>query len=737
MVGHGGQTHLGWVCHSRAVLPCLFVCTPQIGSRQEMIFWKLVWTWLNLEFLLLSLEILTRSLTGPWIVAGRTHSMTPMKARWPFGNVLWSVVWWTFGATSIRWPRVLLGKARITPERIDLIGCPAVWAPFVSFCNFVPCPFSDHSVVHLCPVPIPRGPGRWKCNISILEDPELRSKIESFWIYWRTRQPFFPSVGEWWDKGKKVIKSLISHHCSSKASKNRQELDLLTQLAETRCWHDFRGGAPRIRLTQHCRHEQNRSCGCRLVRNGPKRGSPLQDISFALRRNVGLISGAPPSAWRMAPLFQVSATFVPRGLLFIHHYFLRSPPIPETRIFSSSIWSPPFRMRLLRPAMAHCRRMSYLLLFMEWREAKLQGSMGPSYANLFVGFIEQQFFDKFDGTKPELYRRYIDDCFGATSCSRQEFDYFITSVNSFHPALEYTWVVSECSIAFLDINVSISGNRLSTSVHYKPTDSHSYLLHSSSHPAHVKNSIPYSQFLRLRRLCSDDTDFSEKAEEMCQFFKARGYPDPVIHNSKHRAQSVHPQSAPLSSHNKLEGRIPLTLTFHPRNISVKNIILKNFKLLQHDPTTAEIFAQPLHISYKRDKNLSNFLVKSTLKSDHQPGTFKCARVRCRTCPFISNVKKISGPKRTVAITDHFSCISTNLIYCITCTLCKKIYIGETGRRLGDRFREHLRDVEINDKDASKPVARHFNLPNQSCLSILLWTQLRKGMNVSIWAKCLL
>ena len=133
---------------------------------------------------------------------------------------------------------------------------------------------------------------------------------------------------------------------------------------------------------------------------------------------------------------------------------------------------------------------------------------------------------------------------------------------------------------------------------YKPTDSHSYLLHSSSHPAHVKNSIPYSQFLRLRRLYSDDTDFSEKAKEMCQFVKTRGYPDPVTHNSKHRAQSVHLQSAPPSTRNKLEGRIPLTL--HPYNISVKNIILKNSKLLQHDPTTAEIFAQPLLHSYKRD-----------------------------------------------------------------------------------------------------------------------------------------
>ena len=50
---------------------------------------------------------------------------------------------------------------------------------------------------------------------------------------------------------------------------------------------------------------------------------------------------------------------------------------------------------------------------------------------------------------------------------------------------------------------------------------------------------------------------------------------------------------------------------------------------------------------------------------------------------------------------------------ITCALCKKLYTGETGRRLGDRFREHLRDVEKDDKNVSKPVARHFYLPNHS------------------------
>ena len=204
--------------------------------------------------------------------------------------------------------------------------------------------------------------------------------------------------------------------------------------------------------------------------------------------------------------------------------------------------------------------------------------MGPSYANLFVGYVEHQFFNQYNGPKPELYGRYID-CIGAISSSREELDQFITSVNSFHPALKYTWEISETSLAFLDIKVSIRGNVLCTSVHYKPTDSHSYLLYSSSHPSHVKNSIPYSQFLRLRRLCSDDSDFSSKSEEMCQFFEKRGYPVSVVKAGHHRAQQFDRQSSLQTSQKDKNDRIPFTLTFHPHNHAVKGIILSNFKLL--------------------------------------------------------------------------------------------------------------------------------------------------------------
>ena len=111
--------------------------------------------------------------------------------------------------------------------------------------------------------------------------------------------------------------------------------------------------------------------------------------------------------------------------------------------------------------------------------------------------------------------------------------------------------------------------------------------------------------------------------------------------------------------------------------------------------------------------MGKFLVRRISQTCEQPGTFKCARARSKTCPFICNVEKLSGPKRSIKITDHFTCTSASVIYCITCTLCKKLYIGETGRRLGDRFPEHIRDEEKDDKNASKPVARHLNLLNHS------------------------
>ena len=214
--------------------------------------------------------------------------------------------------------------------------------------------------------------------------------------------------------------------------------------------------------------------------------------------------------------------------------------------------------------------------------------------------------------------------------------------------------------------------------HYKPTDSHSYLLYSSSHPSHIKDSIPYSQFLRLSRLCSEDSDCNSKCDEMSNFFSERGYPDNILSKALNRVQNVNRESVLKPSASNNEEQIPFTLTFHPNNLAARNVVLRDFKILQLGPETAPIFPNPPLGSFKRDRNLRNSLVRSSLPSNLGPGTFNCSREVCNTCPFINSKTYIQGPNGSYQVNDHFDYTTSNVIYCITCTLCNKLYIGESG-----------------------------------------------------------
>ena len=90
---------------------------------------------------------------------------------------------------------------------------------------------------------------------------------------------------------------------------------------------------------------------------------------------------------------------------------------------------------------------------------------------------------------------------------------------------------------------------------------------------------------------------------MCQFFKKRGYSDSAVTTGKHCAQEIDRETALQTSENKEMDRIPFTLHYHPQNLAIKNVILKNFKILRYDPETKDIFSLLPLISFKRNKNL--------------------------------------------------------------------------------------------------------------------------------------
>ena len=76
---------------------------------------------------------------------------------------------------------------------------------------------------------------------------------------------------------------------------------------------------------------------------------------------------------------------------------------------------------------------------------------------------------------------------------------------------------------------------------------------------------------------------------MCQFFKKRGYPDSTVTTGKQRAQEIDRETALQTSQNDETDRIPATLTYHAQNLTIKNVILNNSKLLRNHPETKHIF----------------------------------------------------------------------------------------------------------------------------------------------------
>ena len=137
--------------------------------------------------------------------------------------------------------------------------------------------------------------------------------------------------------------------------------------------------------------------------------------------------------------------------------------------------------------------------------------LAPSFANLFMGYFEEKYVTPYP-KQPFLWKRFIDDIFIIWTYGPEELSKFVTYLNTVHDTIKFTCEHSSLSVDFLDIKIQTSDTKkLKTTLFCKPTDTHNYLLYSSEHPRHLLNGIPYSQLLRVHRICSDLSEFKRNA----------------------------------------------------------------------------------------------------------------------------------------------------------------------------------------------------------------------------------
>ena len=115
--------------------------------------------------------------------------------------------------------------------------------------------------------------------------------------------------------------------------------------------------------------------------------------------------------------------------------------------------------------------------------------------------------------KGQVWLKYIDIFFIWTHYEENLY-LFRKDLNNFTSTLKFIFEGDRNTINFLDLNVKLNNDELTTSVSIKPTYRHQYLYYMSSHPEHIEQSIVYSQTLRASRLCSFKEDFVDHSEKI-------------------------------------------------------------------------------------------------------------------------------------------------------------------------------------------------------------------------------
>ena len=318
--------------------------------------------------------------------------------------------------------------------------------------------------------------------------------------------------------------------------------------------------------------------------------------------------------------------------------------------------------------------------------------MAPSYAILFMDELEQKLLDSAD-EKPLVWWRYIDDVFFIWEHGEEKLKLFLDHLNQAESSIKFTANYSQDSVEFLDVKVIRHGDTLITDLYIKPTDTHQYLHASSCHVYHSKRSIPYSQALRLNRICSEPSFFDLRCGQLKHWLLERGYKEKMVCDQIQRARRNKRNDLLFQERGKKTNPgVKLNITYHPAYSKLKSILSNIHILLTPDDEHRKVFQNIPVVGFKRGKSLKDLLVRAKLpvKIDGNGGSSRCGGKRCGVCPFIKETGSFSDKagKEYKIRTKNLNCNSKCVVYLFTCKTCRMQYVGSATTPFRARFNNY-------------------------------------------------
>ena len=132
-------------------------------------------------------------------------------------------------------------------------------------------------------------------------------------------------------------------------------------------------------------------------------------------------------------------------------------------------------------------------------------------------------------------------------------------------------------------------NTLQKTLYRKPTDQQAYFHAPSDHPKSLKKSIPYSQVLRIKIICSTLTEYKKHCAILKQNFIERGYQENILNDEIDKVDNIDRKDLLSKKEKNIKDRIPCLITYNRKLPMMCKIINKHFNVLQINPGWKKYF----------------------------------------------------------------------------------------------------------------------------------------------------
>ncbi|XP_066289685.1 uncharacterized protein [Branchiostoma lanceolatum] len=275
--------------------------------------------------------------------------------------------------------------------------------------------------------------------------------------------------------------------------------------------------------------------------------------------------------------------------------------------------------------------------------------VSPVLANLFMEWLEQQAMATVPVTcRPKLWKRYVDDVMEVVKRGAQQ--ELTDHLNNTDPTgnIQFTYEEEEKgTLPFLDTLLVRKGDgSVKLLVYRKSTHTDQYLNFQSHHPLHQKLGVIRTLMDRCNAVVTEDQDKELETQHIKRALMRCGYPEWTFQKVEQQRRRKQTEKTKTSKQQEEKAKGMVIIPY------IKGV------------------TEPLERMFRKHNVATAVRPKTTLRS------------------------LLVHPKDKV---DDLA--KTDCVYKVPCASCEEVYIGETGRTLGTRLKEHQK--EATDSDAVK------------------------------------